>query len=64
MALATSLENANRPASTLRSTIASSPGSEMGMSPAFSRSILDASMSAQTTLAPVSAKHAPLTKPT
>ena len=59
-----SVVKCRRPASTLRFTSSSSPGSYMGISPRSSESILAWSISTQVTLMPISAKHAPETSPT
>jgi hypothetical protein len=59
-----SLVKARRPAATLLRTIASRPGSKMGISPRFNRSIFFGSTSRQSTWFPTSARHAPVTRPT
>ncbi len=63
-ASATSVVKRSRPSPTLRATIASSPGSQIGSCPWLRRSILPWSMSMQTTLWPTSARQAPVTRPT
>src|SRR5260370_25356529 len=54
----------SRPAAALLATSWPRPGSEIGMSPRFKRSILAASVSTQVTATPNSEKHAPETRPT
>jgi hypothetical protein len=61
---AMSVEKRRRPAASLRFTIGSRPGSKIGISPRFSRSIFFASRSRQKTLLPASARQAPVTRPT
>ena len=53
-----------RPAATFRSTSSLSPGSYIGMTPLCSASILFLSISTHVTIAPISAKQAPETRPT
>src|SRR5512145_133326 len=60
----TSVENVSRPASRLRFTIGSSPGSKIGTRPAFSKRILSSLTSRQNTVLPASARQAPVTRPT
>jgi hypothetical protein len=54
----------SRPAAAFRSTSSGSPGSWIGISPAFSAAILRGSTSKQRTSLPTSAKQAPDTRPT
>src|SRR5258708_2246377 len=54
----------SRPAAALLATSWSRPGSKIGTSPCFRRSILPPSLSTQVTDTPNSEKHAPETRPT
>jgi hypothetical protein len=63
-AASASVVKCRRPASTLRWIMSCSPGSWIGTPPAFSRSILRASTSRQSTSLPTSARQVPDTNPT
>src|SRR5665213_41271 len=63
-AASTAVVNERRCARTLRAIISPSPGSKMGVSPASSRTTFAASLSAQITVLPSSARHVPVTSPT
>src|SRR5262245_32635883 len=60
----TSVEKLSRPACSFLCTIASRPGSKIGILPCFSRPILRSSRSRQNTELPASARQAPVTRPT
>jgi hypothetical protein len=60
----TSVVKCSRPPATLRSTISFRPGSKIGSSPCIRRAILPASVSMHCTSLPISAKQAPVTRPT
>src|SRR4029077_11928562 len=60
----TSVEKVSRPACSFLCTIASRPGSKIGMLPCFSRPILRSSRSRQNTELPASARQALVTRPT
>src|SRR3954466_1310091 len=61
---ATSVEKRSRPACSFLCTMASRPGSKIGILPCFSRPILRSSRSRQNTELPASARQAPVTSPT
>jgi hypothetical protein len=60
----TSVENWMRPAARVRFRISSRPGSWIGTPPLLRISILRGSTSTQNTSWPISARHAPVTRPT
>src|SRR3954468_24431177 len=64
MLAGTSVEKRSRPACSLRCTMASRPGSKIGILPCLSRPILRSSRSRQNTELPASARQAPVTSPT